>query len=85
MEGNNDLQMQMSQIAQVCPWPPLPQMATWFEQPVNAVKKVQRTGMPDDYDLTHISFLSTGGTNISSVNALSEVGLYMYGNTTKAG
>ena len=50
-----------------------------FEQPVVAVKHVtQPTGSDKkDYTLTHVSFQSTGGTNISSVNALSENVLYV--------
>ena len=51
-----------------------------FEQPVIVVKKVTQTETDSgkhDYTLTHVSFQSTGGTNISSVNALSSVGLYV--------
>ena len=50
-----------------------------FEQPVVAVKHVTHpTGSgKKDYTLTHVSFQSTGGTNISSVNALSENVLYV--------
>jgi hypothetical protein len=53
-----------------------------FEQPVIAVKQVIQTEKDKDsgkhdYTLTHVSFQSTGGTNISSVNALSSVGLYV--------
>ena len=50
-----------------------------FEQPIVAVKHVsanQDTGSRA-YTLTHCSFQSTGGTNISGVNALYEVGLYV--------
>jgi hypothetical protein len=32
----------------------------------------------NDYVLCHVSFQSTGGTNISSVNALSSVELYVW-------
>ena len=50
-----------------------------FEQPIVAVKHVSAN--PDTgakpYTLIHCSFQSTGGTNISCVNALSEVGLYV--------
>jgi hypothetical protein len=53
-----------------------------FEKPIVAVKHVKQ---PDsdtekdkkDYILCHISFQSTGGTNISTVNALSLVDLYV--------
>ncbi len=49
-----------------------------FEKPIVAVKHVKQ---PDsdtekdkkDYTLCHVSFQSTGGTNISTVNALSLV------------
>ncbi len=50
-----------------------------FEQPMVAVKHVSAnpaTGAKP-YTLTHCTFQSTGGTNISCVNALSEVGLYV--------
>ena len=50
-----------------------------FEQPIVAVKHVsanQDTGTRA-YTLTHCSFQSTGGTNISGVNALCKVGLYV--------
>ena len=50
-----------------------------FEQPIVAVKHVstnQDTGSRA-YTLTHCTFQSTGGTNISGVNALCEVGLYV--------
>ena len=46
-----------------------------FEQPIVAVKHVPanpETGMRP-YTLTHCTFQSTGGTNISGVNALLEV------------
>jgi hypothetical protein len=54
-----------------------------FEKPIVAVKHVKQ---PDsdtekdnkkDYILCHVSFQSTGGTNISTVNALSSVDLYV--------
>jgi hypothetical protein len=53
-----------------------------FEKPIVAVKHVKQ---PDsdtvndkkDYALCHVSFQSTGGTNISTVNALSSVDLYV--------
>jgi len=50
-----------------------------FEQPIVAVKHVaanQETGSRP-YTLTHCTFQSTGGTNISGVNALREVELYV--------
>jgi hypothetical protein len=63
-----------------------------FEQPIVAVKHVKQLLPPrnsddqniptpssdlKDYVLTHASFQSTGGTNISLVNALSTVDLYV--------
>jgi hypothetical protein len=50
-----------------------------FEQPIVAVKHVnQKEGSEKkNYTRTHVSFQSTGGTNISSVNALSENVLYV--------
>ena len=50
-----------------------------FEQPNVAVKYVKQEEGSEmkDYTLTHVSFQSTGGTNISSVNALSENVLYV--------
>ena len=47
-----------------------------FEQPVVAVKHVEpSSGEP--YNIVHVSFQSTGSTNIQTVNALSEVSLYV--------
>ncbi len=55
--------------------------AARFEQPIVAVKYIQQEEGSEmkDYTLTHVlSFQqSTGGTNISSVNALSENVLYV--------
>jgi hypothetical protein len=50
-----------------------------FEQLVVAVKHVAHLPGSEkkEYTLTHVSFQSTGGTNISSVNALSENVLYV--------
>ncbi len=53
-----------------------------FEQPTIAVKHVKhqdsdRVTENKDYVLCHVSFQSTGGTNISTVNALSLVDLYV--------
>jgi hypothetical protein len=53
-----------------------------FEQPIIAVKNVRhqdsdRVTDKKDYVLCHVSFQSTGGTNISMVNALLLVGLYV--------
>ncbi len=53
-----------------------------FEQPIIAVKHVKhqdsdRVTDQKDYILYHVSFQSTGGTNISMVNALSLVDLYV--------
>ncbi len=53
-----------------------------FEQPIIAVKHVKhqdsdRVIDKRDYILCHVSFQSTGGTNISTVNALLLVVLYV--------
>ena len=50
-----------------------------FEEPITAVKKVtQPPGSgKEDYYLVHVSFQSTGGTNISTVNSLKECKLYV--------
>jgi hypothetical protein len=53
-----------------------------FEKPVVAVKHVKHQDSDTvndkkDYVLCHVSFQSTGGTNISTVNALSLVDLYV--------
>jgi hypothetical protein len=54
-----------------------------FEQPIIAVKHVKHQDSDrqcdnkKDYVLCHVSFQSTGGTNISMVNALSLVDLYV--------
>ena len=50
-----------------------------FEQPIVVVKHVEQEEGSEkkNYTLTHVSFQSTGGTNISSVNALSENVLYV--------
>ncbi len=53
-----------------------------FEHPIVAVKHVkhQDSGTGNDkkdYVLCHVSFQSTGGTNISTVNALSLVDVYV--------
>ncbi|MFM8622856.1 MAG: hypothetical protein ACKOB3_05715, partial [Holophagaceae bacterium] len=50
-----------------------------FEQPIVAVKHVEQEEGSEkkNYTLTHVSFQSMGGTNISSVNALSENVLYV--------
>ncbi len=55
-----------------------------FEQPIIAVKHVKhqdsdRKTDKNDYVLCHVSFQSTRGTNISTVNALSLVDLYVQG------
>ena len=50
----------------------------WYKQPIIAVKKVIPTDLgKKSYNLCHVSFQSTGSTNISTVNALSKVGLYV--------
>ena len=47
-----------------------------YEQPIVAVKKVTPPdGKP--FNIVHISFQSTGSTNITAVNALSQVQLYV--------
>ncbi len=53
-----------------------------FKQPIIAVKHVKHQDSDTvtekrDYILCHVSFQSTGGTNISTVNALSSVDLYV--------
>jgi hypothetical protein len=53
-----------------------------FEQPIIAVKNVKhqdsdRVTDKKDYVLCHVSFQSTGGTNISTVNTLLLVDLYV--------
>jgi hypothetical protein len=53
-----------------------------FEQPIVAVKHVKHQDSDtvndkNDYVLCHVSFQSTGETNISTVNALSLVDLYV--------
>jgi hypothetical protein len=54
-----------------------------FEQPIIAVKNVKHQDSDrqsedkKDYVLCHVSFQSTGGTNISTVNALTSVDLYV--------
>ena len=47
-----------------------------FEQPIVAVKHVEPTS-GEPYNIVHVSFQSTGSTNIQTVNALSEVSLYV--------
>jgi hypothetical protein len=42
-----------------------------FENPIVAVKQVQATTEDKAYQRTHVSFQSTGATNISGVNNLS--------------
>jgi hypothetical protein len=54
-----------------------------FEQPIIAVKHVKhqdsdRVTDKKDYTLCHVSFQSTGGTNISRVSALLLVDLYVH-------
>jgi hypothetical protein len=54
-----------------------------FERPIIAVKNVnhqdsdRQSDDKNDYVLCHVSFQSTGGTNISTVNALLSVDLYV--------
>ena len=58
-----------------------------FEKPIIAVKHVKQPDSDEpnsdtekkanNYTLCHVSFQSTGGTNISTVNALSSVELYV--------
>ena len=47
-----------------------------FEQPIVAVKHVEPTS-GEPYNIVHVSFQSTGSTNIQTVNALSKVALYV--------
>jgi hypothetical protein len=51
-----------------------------FNQPIVAVKHVLGDQVKETkpYTLVHCSFQSTGGTNISCVNAMSKVGLYVH-------
>ncbi len=55
-----------------------------FEQPIIAVKNVKHqdsdreSDNKKDYVLCHVSFQSTGGTNISMVNAFLLVDLYVH-------
>ena len=52
--------------------------AARYKQPIIAVKKVIPTDLgKKSYNLCHVSFQSTGSTNISTVNSLSKVGLYV--------
>jgi hypothetical protein len=53
-----------------------------FEKPIGAVKHVKQPDSDTEKDkkdcvLCHVSFQSTGATNISTVNALSSVDLYL--------
>ncbi len=53
-----------------------------FEKPIIAVKHVKHqdsdtVNEKKNYNLYHVSFQSTGGTNISTVNALLSVDLYV--------
>jgi len=50
-----------------------------FEQPIVAVKYVHHPAESEkeSYCVVHVSFQSTGGTNIQSVNALPELQLYV--------
>ncbi len=61
-----------------------------FEKPIIAVKHVKHQDSDTnidkkDYILCHVSFQSTGGTNISPVNALSLVDLYVRDRTKGRG
>ncbi len=53
-----------------------------FEKPIVAVKHVKNqdsdtVNEKKDYNLCHVSFQSTGGTNISTIHALLLVDLYV--------
>jgi hypothetical protein len=50
-----------------------------LEQPIIAVKYVTQPPISEkqDYTLVHVSFQSTGGTNISTINTLDSVDLYV--------
>ena len=52
--------------------------AARFEMPIVLVKEVKaREGDAQDYRVVVVSFQSTGSTNITTVNALKKVGLYV--------
>ena len=48
-----------------------------YENPIVAIKQVKATGDEKAYTKTHVSFQSTGATNISGVNNLPSCGLYV--------
>mmetsp|Transcript_12411 Transcript_12411/g.26936 ORF Transcript_12411/g.26936 Transcript_12411/m.26936 type:complete len:326 (+) Transcript_12411:1665-2642(+) len=48
-----------------------------YENPIIAIKQVQATDTAKAYTKTHVSFQSTGCTNISGVNNLPSAGLYV--------
>ncbi len=61
-----------------------------FEKPIITVKHVKQPDSDSendkkDYVLCRVSFQSTGGTNISTVNALSLVNLYVQGRSKGRG
>jgi hypothetical protein len=49
----------------------------WFEQPIFAVKRVEKDNDKKAYTKTFVSFQSTGVTNISGVNNLLSLTLYV--------
>lgn len=51
--------------------------AARFIQPITAVKKFPQVGENKAYTRTHVSFQSTGSTNLSSVNAVKSNQLYI--------
>jgi hypothetical protein len=57
---------------------PMPRVAR-FEQPVIAVKEVkfQPDSEKKSYMIVHVSFQSTGSTNITTINTLDQVELYV--------
>jgi hypothetical protein len=83
LERNYDLQMQPSTFIKAAPVNARSNVAR-FEQPIIAVKNVnhqdsdRQNDNKKDYVLCHVSFQSTGGTDISTANALSLVDLYVH-------
>jgi hypothetical protein len=49
----------------------------WFKQPIFAVKRVEKDNDKKAYTRTFVSFQSNGGTNISGVNNLLSLTLYV--------
>ena len=53
--------------------------AARFEQPIITVKDIKfpPSSNKKDYMIVHVSFQSTGSTNITTINALKQVELYV--------